>query len=92
MKLKPFAEILSMTKEGIDKALAPIRAKQVKMRAELELAKIDEQLISLEGKIQEACTSKDVNFDTLLSKLDEHAMAERRKKQFQKIITELFPE
>ena len=91
MKLKPFAEIIAMTKEGLDAALAPIRAKQVKMKAELEMAKIDEQLINTETKIQELCTTKDINFDSLITKLDEYALAERRKKQFQKIINELFP-
>lgn len=92
MKLKPFAELVAMTKEGVDKALAPIRARQVKMKAELEMAKIDESLISLEAKIQEMCSTKEINFDTVLSKLDEYALAERRKKQFQKIINELFPD
>ena len=91
MKLKPFAEIIAMTKEGLDAALAPIRAKQVKMKAELEMAKIDEQLVNTETKIQELCTTKDINFDSLITKLDEYALAERRKKQFQKIINELFP-
>ena len=91
MKLKPFAEIIAMTKEGLDAALAPIRAKQVKMKAELEMAKIDEQLINTETKIQELCSTKDINFDSLIMKLDEYALAERRKKQFQKIINELFP-
>lgn len=91
MKLKPFAEIIAMTKEGLDIALAPIRARQVKMKAELEMAKIDEQLVTTETKIQELCCSKDINFDSLIIKLDECALAERRKKQFQKIVNELFP-
>ena len=92
MKLKPFAEIISMTKEGLDAALAPVRARQVKGKAELEMAKIDEQLITAETKIQEICSSKDINFDALIAKMDEYALAERRKKQFQQIINELFPE
>ena len=92
MKLKPFKDLIAMTKEGVDAALAPIRARQVKMKAELEMAKIDETLVSLEAKLQELCSNKEINFDTVLSKLDEYALAERRKKQFQKIVSELFPE
>ncbi len=36
MTLKPFKEMLALTKEGIDAALAPLRARQVKGQAELE--------------------------------------------------------
>ena len=92
MKLKPFKEILAMTKEKVDEALAPMRARKVKAQAELETAKLDERLAVLESEIQELCANKEINFEKLISKLNEHAIAERRKKQYGKIIKELFPE
>lgn len=92
MKLKPFKEIISMSKEKLDEALAPMRARQVKAQAELEMAKIDEKLVTLESQVQELCTNKTINFDSIIAKLDEHALIERRKKQFNKIVEELFPE
>lgn len=91
MKLKPFTEILKMTKEGVDKALAPVRAKQVQTKANLKMAELDEQIITAESKIHEMCVDKDVDFEVLIDKLDEVALFERRKKQYQKVLSELFP-
>ncbi|MFP3638129.1 hypothetical protein [Paraburkholderia sp. SIMBA_054] len=92
MKLKPYKEIIAMSKEKLDEALAPIRARQVKGQAELEMAKIDEQIVSTEATIQEICAAKTIEFSRLLRLMDEHALAERRKKQYGKILGDLFPE
>ncbi len=92
MKLKPFKELIAMSKEKLDEALAPIRAKQVQSQAELEMAKIDEQLISAEAEIQELCAQKQIDFPKLLSIMDRYDLAERRKKQYRKILSDLFPE
>jgi exonuclease VII large subunit len=91
MKLKPFKEILKMSKEKLDEAMAPIRAHKVKTQAQLEMAKIDEKLVTLEAEIQEMCTQREINFDALIKKLDDAAIQERRKKQYAKIVQELFP-
>lgn len=92
MKLKPYKELIAMSKEKLDAALAPVRARQVKTRAELEMAKIDEALISTEASIQELCAQKEINFEKLLKLMDDVALAERRKKQYGQILRELFPE
>lgn len=92
MKLKPYKELVSLSKEKLDAALAPVRARQVKGQAELEMAKIDEQLISSEAAIQELCAQKQIDFPRLLKLMDEVALAERRKKQYGQILAELFPE
>ena len=91
MKLKPFKEILKMSKEKLDSAMAPIRARQVQMKAELEMAKLEEKLVSLEARTQELCTSKEIDFDSLIKVLDDHALTERRRDQYKKIVAELFP-
>lgn len=92
MKLTPYKELLTMGKEAIDATLAPVRAMSAKKKAELEIAKLDEKCCTLESQINEICSVKDINFDVLIDKLDETALAERRKKQFEKIVTEMFPE
>jgi hypothetical protein len=92
MKLKPFKDIISMSKEKLSEALAPIRARKVKSQAELEMAKLDDELIRLESDIQESCSKEDINFPQLLDKLDKVALLERRKKQYAKVLGELFPE
>ena len=91
MKLKPFAQLIKLSKEKLDEAMAPIRAHKVKTQAQLEMAKIDEKLVTHESEIQEMCAQKDINFDSLIKKLDDVAILERRKKQYEKIIGELFP-
>jgi hypothetical protein len=92
MKLKPFKEIIAMTQELKDKALAPIRARQVQSRAELEMSKLDEKIVSYEAQIQELCAKKEIDFDALIKAMDELSLAERRKKQYEKILLELFPD
>lgn len=92
MKLKPFREVIAMSKEKLDEALAPIRAKQVKMQAELKMAELDEQVVSLEAQTQELCSQKQIDFDKLLGLMDKADLIERRRKQYRKVLEELFPE
>jgi hypothetical protein len=91
MKLKPFAEIISMSKEKLSEALAPIRARKVRSQAELEMAKLDDELIRLESDIQEQCAKEDINFPSLLDKIDKVALLERRKTQYASVLAQLFP-
>jgi hypothetical protein len=91
MKLKPFAEIIALSKEKLSEALAPIRARKVRSQAELEMAKLDDELIRLEADIQEQCSKEDINFPTLLDKLDKVALLERRKTQYESVLAQLFP-
>ena len=91
MKLKPFAEIIAMSKEKLSEALAPIRARKVRSQAELEMAKLDDELIRLESDIQEQCAKEDINFPSLLDKLDKVALLERRKTQYESVLAQLFP-
>lgn len=91
MKLKPFKELIAMSKEKLHEAMAPVRARLVKSQAELEMAKLDGELVTLESQIQEACIGKEINFPALLDKLDKVALLERRKKQYAQVLRELFP-
>lgn len=91
MKLRPFKELIAMSKEKLDEAMAPIRARQVKAQAELEMSKLDAELLTHEGEVQEMCTQKEIKFPTLLDKLDKIALLERRKKQYADVLKQLFP-
>lgn len=92
MKLTPYKKLLTMATVAVDAALAPVRARAAKKQAELEMAKLDEKIATLESEITQECSKKDLNFDTIIRKMDDLALAERRKTQFEKIVTELFPE
>ena len=91
-ELKPFKEILALSKEKLDEALAPIRARQVKAKADSLVANYEEDLITIEKNITEQCASKEVDFEKLADLLDKYALKERRKIQFQTIYKQLFPE
>lgn len=92
MKLTPYKKLLIMGKEAVDACLAPVRANSAKKKAELEIAKLEERIATLDSDLNTFCSEKDINFDKVINKLDEIALAERRKKQFTKIIDEMFPE
>ena len=92
MKLTPYKKLLTMAKEAVDATLAPVRAHAAKKLAELEMAKLDERIATLESELITACSQKDVNFNKIIDKLDEIGLAERRKKQFENIVAEMFPE
>jgi hypothetical protein len=91
MQLTPYAKLLTMAKDAVNATLAPARAKSQKLKAQLEVSKLEERCASLETEITENCSEKELNYDVIIDKLDELALAERRKEQLTKIINELFP-
>lgn len=91
MQLKPFKEMISKSKEKLDEAMAPIRARQVRSKAELEMAKLDADILTKETEVQEICTNKDIDLPDLMNKLDKIALLERRKKQYGVVLKQLFP-
>ena len=91
MKLIPYKDALKMGKEKIDAALATPRAFKAKKQAELEIAKLDEKIATQTAEIQESCSDKDLDFSKIIGLQDELALTERKKRQFEKIITEMFP-
>ena len=92
MKLPRYKDVLKMTKEKIDETLAPVRARQAKKQAELEVAKLDERILTMESEITKLCTENPIPFERLIDKQDAMKLAERRRKQFGTIIEQLFPD
>ena len=90
-KVKSYQEVLALTKEKLDEALAPIRARSAKAKAELEIAKQQEKLIALETDVHKLCAEKDLNFNSIADKVDAYELAERRLKQIESLVLELFP-
>lgn len=91
MKLPAYKDVLKMAKEKIDDTLAPVRAMRAKKQAELEMAKLDEEIATQTAKITEICCEREINFSALIDKQDLLALTERKKKQYQKILDEMFP-
>lgn len=91
-KVKPFVEVIAMTKEKLDKALAPIRARSARAKADMASAKLEEEMVTLEREIHELCASKDINFDQIIGKIDKYELTERKQKQVGALIADLFPD
>lgn len=90
-KVRPFVEVVAFSKEKLDEALAPIRARSAKAKAEMAQAKLEEQMVTLEREIHEQCASKDIDFDSIIAKIDKYDLTERKRKQIDGLIRELFP-
>lgn len=90
-KLTPYKKLLTMAKEAVDATLAPVRANAAKKQAELEVAKLEERTATLQSELDQLCSSRELNFSRIIDKMDEMAIADRRKKQFEKIVAEMFP-
>lgn len=90
-KVKSFREVLTMSKEALDETLAPIRARSAKAKADLYSSKLEETMVGLEREITELCTSKELDFDKVISKIDQYELAERKVKQVNALIADLFP-
>ena len=92
MNLPKYKDVLKMAKEAVDAALVPVRVLRAKKQAELEMAKLDEEIATKQAKIHEMCCEKEVNFAMLIDEQDSLALLERKKGQYQKILDEMFGE
>ena len=91
MQIRPFKELIALSGEKLKEAMAPIRARSVNAKAELEMSKIDTELLTKETEVQEMLTQTDFEFPVLMRKLDEVALLERRKTQYNAVLAQLFP-
>jgi len=92
MKLIPYKEAIKLGKDAKRQLLAPIKARKVKKQGELGKLEISEKIAVLEAAITERCSHENVDFDSIIDMLDELALLERRLKQFENVINQLFPE
>lgn len=92
MKLTPYSKLITMSKEAVDKALAPVRAKTQKTKAELEVLKLDELIAKLDQEIIELCSKQELDYGKILDKCDELELAKLRQSKFNELIGELFPD
>jgi hypothetical protein len=90
--VKPFRELVAMTKEKLDEAMVPLRVRAAKAKAESEIIKIEEGLLKTEQEIHTLCSSKDIDFNKIGDLMDEYDLAERRLKQIKALVEQLFPE
>lgn len=90
MSLLKYKDVLILCKEKIKEAMAPLRAREMRKKGELEVCKIDSAIAEKEQKIQEYASEYPIDFDKLIDALDDLEIIKRRKEQFEKIIDEMF--
>jgi hypothetical protein len=92
MKLTAYSKLITMSEEAVDKALSPVRARSQKKKAELEVLKLEEAVTKLEQEVTELCSKQELDFNKIIDKLDEQELAQRRREQFEEVISQLFPD
>ena len=92
MKLTAYSKLIVMSKEAVDKTLAPVRARSQKKKAELEVLKLEEAVTKIEQEVTELCSKQELDFNKIIDKLDEQELAQRRREQFEEVIKQLFPD
>ncbi len=90
MALLKYQDVLTFAKEKLKETMAPLRAREMRKKGELEVAKLEGTIAEKEQKLQEIASSYPINFDTMIEALDDLELTKRRKTQFDKIIEELF--
>lgn len=90
-KLKSYKELLAMTKEKLDEAMVPLRAASAKAQINVKIAKLDEEIATLESNTQELASAKDINFDAIADNIDQIALKNLRRERYVTIDAELFP-
>lgn len=92
MALMKYKDVIKLAKEKIDEAMAPLRAREMRKRCELEVCKLESTMAEKEQKIQELSAKYPIDFYALADALDDLALTERRKTQLEEIAKELFDE
>lgn len=92
MALMKYKDVLVLAKEKIKEVMAPLRAREMKKKAELEACKLETDIAEKEQKIQELASEYPIDFHKMIDQIDELDLVKRRKEQFEKIIDEMFSE
>ncbi len=90
-EIKPFKQLLTMTKQMVEEAMIPLRVRAAKAKADSKIIQLEEAMLGLESEINLLCAEKELDFDKIATKMDAYEMTDRRKSQVQKLIDSLFP-
>lgn len=92
MNLPSYKECLRAGKEKLDELLVPSRVKRAKAQAELKKLELEEEKASKQVSLNEACSTQDLDFEKILTLQDDIAIIDRKLKQYDEILAQMFPE
>ena len=90
--IKPLSELASATEELRAKILKPFRISRAKLNAQLKITEYEEELVSLEERINEELMKEKMKLETILDLTEEFDLTNRRLEQAQELLSRLFPD
>lgn len=90
MKIKTFDEVIAINQEKAAKESAD-RAARIKKEVADSIRDIGASVEAAMEKIVAYCGEQDLQYDKILDLMDEISLSERRQRQLQKLIDDLFP-
>lgn len=88
---KTYAELVKLGKDALRDAAAPLRAKEMSLKAQTRMAELESKIAEGEQRLHELASQYPIDFDKMLSVMDETALNRRRYDQLAQIVAELFP-
>ena len=85
-------DLIKLAKDAVDELKAPFKVRKEKKQLESWIIDREQKIAELEESINniKSDTSTEFKVDNLLDKIDELALEQRRLKQGQEVLTELF--
>ena len=84
------SELLKMGEDALKAVKLPFKIKKEKKNLESWILDYEEKVATLEQEISDLKSDENMNVDKILDKVDECQLAERRLKQGQDLMKELF--
>lgn len=90
MSLMKYQDVLVLCKDKIKEKLAPLRVRQMRKEAELEVCKLESTIAEKEQAIQELTSEYPINFHRVIDAIDDLELTKMRRDSFNNVINELF--
>ena len=88
--MKKYKDFLKAGKEKLDELKIPFQVRKASKQLEKEIIEIEEKIATMELDIQEAKGEHPFNLDKILNAIDNKAIQERKLKQANELMKELF--
>ena len=87
--MKPFSELINLTKDQLAALTQPLRVRKVKAKADLEMIALETKILEQQEKLQKLVLEEDIDFKKIIQVLNENALTEREKGLYEEILAQL---
>lgn len=88
--MSKYSDLLKLGQEKLDELKVPFQVRKAHKQLEKEIIEIEEEIASLELKVEEAKGKHPFELDTILDAIDDLAIQNRKLQQAKELMTELF--